>query len=90
MTTTITSNPTQKTDQAIENLHETMRRQFAELYTAQRPTLREIRAQQKAEAIEKIKNILFAKVLVRMVKNHSIAGNNEPLIIDLGNLAEVI
>jgi hypothetical protein len=64
--------------------------QFKNMPNAYRPTFKEIQAQEKVEVIEGIKNILFAKVLVRMIKNNSLTGNQCPLIINLENLAEVI
>lgn len=84
---TVTNNPVNST---IESLHKAMREQFAAMHTAHRPTLAQLQAQERQEAIERIKNILFAKVLVRMVKNHSLAGNSEPLIVNLQTLLEAL
>lgn len=83
-----TNESANKTDQLIESLHETMRRQFAEIYTAQRPSFKELQARERQEAVKKIKDILFARLLVRLIKNHSIAGDSEPLEIDLHALLE--
>lgn len=82
-----TNNPVNST---IESLHKEIREQFAVMHTAHRPTLRELQVQERAEAIEQIKNILFADLLIRLIKNHNIAGNQGPLEINLQTLVEAL
>lgn len=77
-------------EKVIEDFHKVMKKQFLEMYISQQPTLRELQAQQRQEAIERIKNILFAQLLMRLIKNYSIAGNSESLEIDLQSLAEAL
>ena len=74
----------------IENLHESMRKQFQAMHTAYRPSLREIQQKERQAVIAQIKDILFARLLVRMIKNHSLIGNREPLVIDLQALLEAL
>lgn len=84
------NNPVKTNHEILENFHAEMRRQFQEMYLAHRPTLRELQAQEQQKAIERIKNILFAKVLVRMIRNYSLVGNSEPLIVNLQALLEAL
>lgn len=84
---TVTNNPVNST---IESLHSEMRSQFTEMYMSQRSTLAQLQAQQKAERIERIKNVLFADLLCKIIKQNSEAGHETPAEIDLQTLLEVI
>lgn len=90
MQATTISNPIKTDQEIIENFHSEMRRQFAELYTAQRPSLKKNQAQERQEAVARIKNVLFANLLIKIIRTNSESGHETPAEIDLQSLLEVM
>lgn len=74
----------------IENLHETMRRQFQQMYIAPKQSFKELQARERQEAVARIKNVLFANLLIKIIKTNAESGHETPAEIDLQSLLEVI
>lgn len=74
----------------LEAFHAEMRRQFSEMHTSHRPTLWELQQQEHLEDVERLKNILFADLLIKLIKENSLAGHTTPAVINLQTLMEVL